>query len=221
MRKILYSFIISVIAIFVLNKMIYQEIPEKDTKEQLSEIERYKHPVKSISMEYTDNSDLKIFDSILKDNKVLILGENTHYDGSTFEAKSRLIKYLHEHLNYNVVLYEAGQYDTWIMNDEMNDHRLKVPTDSIGGLGLFEFWWNAKETQPLIRYYQKTKTSVNPIEIGGFDIQFSGSALASKRGKLLKEFLSRNKIDSTIFPILNKHTGELNQFMYPKYVNRG
>ncbi len=220
MRKILYSFIISVMAIFVLNQMIYQEIPEKDTKEQLSEIERYKHPVKSISMEYTDNSDLTIFDSILKDNKVLILGENTHYDGSTFEAKSRLIKYLHEHMNYSVVLYEAGQYDTWIMNDEMNHHRLKTSADSIGGLGLFEFWWNAKETQPLIRYYQKTKTSVNPIEIGGFDIQFSGSALASKRGKLLKEFLSRNKIDSTIFPILNKHTGELNQFMYPKYVNR-
>ncbi|SFN23198.1 Erythromycin esterase homolog [Chryseobacterium oleae] len=220
MKKILYSFIISVIAIFVLNKIIYQEIPEKATKEQLSEIQSYKHPLKSISMEYRDNSDLKIFDTILKDNKVLILGENTHIDGSTSEAKSRLIKYLHENMNYTVVLYEAGQYDTWIMNEEMKHHKLKTSADSIGGLGLFGYWWGAKESQPLIQYYQKTKTTASPIELGGFDIQFSGSVLAFKRGKLLKDFLSRNNIDIKTFPILSKHTDELNNFIYKKYVSR-
>ncbi|KMQ60245.1 hypothetical protein ACM46_18705 [Chryseobacterium angstadtii] len=220
MKKILAIFIISVLAIFLLNKMVYQKVPEQDTKEQLAEVERYKHPLKSISMEYRDNSDLKIFDSILKDNKVLILGENTHVDGSTFEAKSRLIKYLHENLNYNVVLYEAGQYDTWVMNEEMKYHQLKTSADSIGGLGLFEHWWNAKENQPLIQYYQKTKTSANPIEIGGFDIQFSGGVLSFKRGKLLKDFLSRNAININNFPIFNKRINELNNFIYPKYVSR-
>lgn len=221
MKKILYVFIISVIALFVLNKIVYEEVPDKNIKEQLSEIERYKHPVTSISMDYRNNSDLKVFDSILKDNKVLILGENTHIDGSTFEAKSRLIKYLHENLNYNVVLYEAGQYDTWIMNEEMNHHQLKTHTDSIGGLGLFEFWWNTKETQPLIRYYQKTKASATPIETGGFDIQFPGGLLtSSKRGNLLKDFLSRNNIHSNNFPIFNKHINELNHFIHRKYVNR-
>lgn len=220
MKKILYSFIISVIAIFVLNKIIYQEIPEKDTKEQLSEIQRYKHPLKSISMEYRDNSDLKIFDTILKDNRVLILGENTHIDGSTSEAKSRLIKYLHENMDYNVVLYEAGQYDTWIMNEEMKHHKLKTSADSIGGLGLFDFWWNAKESQPVIQYYQKTKTSATPVEVGGFDIQFSGGVLAFKRGKLLRDFLSRNHINIKTFPIFNKHIDELTHFIYKKYVGR-
>lgn len=220
MKKILYVFIISVIALFVLNKIVYQEVPDKNTKEQLSEIERYKHPVKSISMDYRDNSDLKIFDSILKNNKILIMGENTHMDGSTFEAKSRLIKYLHENLNYNVVLYEAGQYDTWVMNEEMNYHKLKTSADSIGGLGLFEFWWNAKETQPLMRYYQKTKTSDTPIEIGGFDIQFSGTILTSKRGKLLKDFFSHNNVPINNFPIFSKHINELNNFIHRKYVNR-
>lgn len=220
MKKILFVFIISVIALFVLNKIVYQEVPDKNTKEQLSEIERYKHPVKSISIDYRDNSDLKIFDSILKNNKILILGENTHMDGSTFEAKSRLIKYLHENLNYNVVLYEAGQYDTWVMNEEMNYHKLKTSADSIGGLGLFEFWWNTKETQPLMRYYQKTKISDTPIEIGGFDIQFSGTILTSKREKLLKDFLSRNNVNINNFPIFSKHINELNNFIHRKYVNR-
>lgn len=220
MKKILYIFIISIISIVILNKVIYQEIPQKETQEMLAEIQRYKHPVKSISMEYSDNSDLKILDSVLKGNKVVMLGENTHYDGSTTEAKSRLIKYLHENLDYNVVLYEAGQYDTWIMNEEMKNHQLKISADSIGGLGLFPFWWDAKEPQPLLRYYQKTKTTSTPTEVGGFDIQFSGSLLAFKRGKLFKDFLSRNKINIAAYPIFSKHIDELNNFIYPKYVKK-
>ncbi|PIF44655.1 erythromycin esterase-like protein [Chryseobacterium sp. 52] len=220
MKKILYIFVISIIAVFVLNKIVYQEIPQKEKQELLSEVQRYKHSIKSISMEYGDNSDLKVLDSALKDNKIVMLGENTHYDGATFLAKSRLIKYLHENLNYNVVLYEAAQYDTWIMNEEMNDHRMKVPADSIGGLGLFPFWWASKETQPLIRYYQKTKTTSTPIELGGFDIQFTGSNLFTRRSRLLKDFLSRKTININDFPIFNKHLNELSNFIYPKYVSK-
>lgn len=220
MKKIFYAFIISVILAFVLNKMVYQEVPQKEKQELLSEIQRYKHPIKSVSMEYPDNSDLKILDSVLKDNRILMLGENTHYDGATAEAKSRLIKYLHENLNYHIVLYEAGQYDTWIMNEEMNSHAMKVPADSIGGLGLFDFWWASKETKPLIEYYQKTKTSGTPIEMGGFDIQFSGSTLYRRRDKLLKDFLSKNKINISNFPVFSKNINELENFTFERYANK-
>jgi erythromycin esterase len=220
MKKILYIFIISIISIVILNQLVYQEIPKKETQEILSEVKRYKHPIRDISMGSHDNSDLKVFDTILKDNKVVMLGENTHYDGSTTEAKSRLIKYLHENLAYSVVLYEAGQYDTWIMNEEMKNHKMKTPVDSVGGLGLFQFWWDAKEAQPLLRYYQKTKTTDTPIQLGGFDIQFSGSILSRKRSKMLKDYLNRNAIDIKRFPIFNKHLDELGTFVYQKYVNK-
>ena len=134
--------IICVILILVTNMVMYQDVPESTRKEHLSEIERYKSDIKSLSMDDTNYNDLKIFDTILLGNKVLMLGENTHDDGQTLRAKSRLIKYLHENLGYNIVLYEAGQYDTWIMNEEMNEHKKsKIVTDSVGGLGLFYFWW--------------------------------------------------------------------------------
>jgi len=220
MGKIFYAFIIFIIIAFVLNKMIYQEVSKKEKQDLFSEIQRYKHPIKSISMEYLDDTDLKIFDTVLKDNRILMLGENIHSDGATFKFKSRLIKYLHENLNYDVVLYEAGRYDTWIMNEEMNYHKLGVPSDSIGGLGLFEFWWANKEMKPLIEYYQKTKISDKPIELGGVDFQFSGSTLSIRREKLLKDFLSKNKIEIKKFPVLNKNIKVIEYFVFEGYVNK-
>lgn len=220
MKKIFYTFIVSVIAVLLLNKIVFKDIPEKEKQEFLNDVQRYKYPIKSISMDYKDNSDLKTLDAALKDNSIVMLGENTHYDGATMQAKSRLIKYLHENLGYNVVLYEAGQYDTWMMNEEMKNHSLKIPPASIGGTGLFDFWWNNKETQPLITYYQKTKTSAQSIELGGFDIQFSGDELYDKRSKLLKDFLNKNKIDLKSFPLLHKHIDQISNFMYKGFASK-
>ncbi|MBS1548299.1 erythromycin esterase family protein [Amniculibacterium sp. G2-70] len=220
MKKISYAFIIFIFAALVLNKMVYQEIPWEEKQDLFSEVQRYKHPIKSISMEYLDDNDLKVFDTILKDNRVLMLGENTHSDGATFKLKSRLIKYLHENLNYNVVLYEAAQYDTWIMNEEMNHHKIGIHSDSIGGLGLFEFWWANREMKPLIEYYQKTKISENPIELGGFDFQFSGVTLSGRRAKLLKDFLEKNNININNFPIFSKNIKELEYFVFESYANK-
>lgn len=214
MKKILSIFIISMMAVLALNKIVFKETSEKEKQELLQDVRRYKHPIKRISMNDTDNSDLKVLDSALKDNRILVLGESAHYDGATMQAKARMIRYLHENLGYNVVLYETGQYDTWIMNEEMKNHSLKVPSDSIGGLGLFDFWWNNKETRPLINYYQKTKASKHPIELGGFDIQFSGDELYSRRNNLLKEFLNKNKIDIKQFKTFSKYVNQLNTFIY-------
>ncbi|NQX43145.1 erythromycin esterase family protein [Pedobacter steynii] len=200
---------------------MYQDVPELTRKEHLSEIERYKSNIRSLSIGDTNDNDLKIFDTILLRNKVLMLGENTHYDGQTLKAKSRLIKYLHENQGYNIVLYEAGQFDTWIMNEEMNKHnKSKIAADSVGGLGLFYWWWANEETQPLFRYYLKTKLSSSPIEIGGFDIQFSGSLLEDKRTSQLKHFLEKNKISIEKYPLFNKYNDNLNFLLDNAYVNK-
>lgn len=221
MKKILLALIITVVLILITNMILYKEVPELTRKEHLSEIERYKSNIKSLSMDDTNDNDLKIFDTILLGNKVLILGENTHLDGQTFKAKSRLIKYLHENQGYNIVLYESGQYDTWIMNEEMNKHnKSRIAVDSVGGLGLFYFWCANEETKPLFRYYLKTKLSSSPIEIGGFDIQFSGGLLEDKRTSLLKHFFIKNKINIENYPLFNKYSDNLNFLFYNAYVNK-
>lgn len=212
--------VIFFVLISILNMIIYKEVPEITIKHQLSEVERYKFIIESISIDDSNYNDLKVFDSILMGNKILMLGENTHLDGQTFKAKSRLIKYLHENHGYNIVLYESGQFDTWIMNEEMNAHKAKIPADSIGGLGLFNFWWANEETQPIINYYLKTKLSSIPIEIGGFDIQFSGGLMVDRRTKLLKAFFDRNGINLESYPLFNEHFDNLSLLLYKGYVDK-
>ena len=49
------------------------------------------------------DEDLNILGDAVKNVEILMLGEQAHGDGSTFLAKTRVIKYLHENLNFNVL----------------------------------------------------------------------------------------------------------------------
>jgi erythromycin esterase len=48
---------------------------------------------------------------IIGDSRIVMLGEISHGDGTTFLAKSRLIKLLHQQMNFDVLVFESGFYD--------------------------------------------------------------------------------------------------------------
>ncbi|HCC92807.1 MAG TPA: hypothetical protein DEQ26_00510, partial [Flavobacteriaceae bacterium] len=195
------------------------------TEKIIAETNQYKHPINSIEMSEKNTQDLEFLKTVLKDNRIVFLGESIHEDGKTFKAKARLIKYLHENLDYNVVLYEAGQYDMWVTNEEMEKRTLGIGKDSIAGLGMFNFWWENKETRPLNNYYLQSKKTKNPITLGGFDIQYSGDLLTEilnkgylRRIKLLREFLANQNISLYDYPFFNQNIDNLTIFRQKKYI---
>jgi Erythromycin esterase homolog len=220
MKHILLAITALIAIILVFNELIYNDRLPSNYQALRGEVNQNKQVISSILMTDSNFSDLQIFDRILKDNRILMLGEMQHDDGETFRAKSRLIRYLHEKLDYNIVLYEAGQYDMWVMNKEMENPTMQLPKQSLAGLGLFDFWWRNNETDPLISYYQKSKLSGKPITLGGFDIQFSGRLLADKRAKLLEEFCLKNKINLKDYPLLKKELNNLEYLTLARYANR-
>lgn len=56
------------------------------------------------------DNDFSFLENILDGKDLVLLGELSHGDGSTFQLKTDIVKYLHEELGYNVLALEDGLY---------------------------------------------------------------------------------------------------------------
>lgn len=152
-------------------------------------------PVRSIEAEDEDFSDLEPLQNILGKARVVMLGEQTHGDGSTFKAKIRLIKFLHERLGYDVLAFEGSLYGigkAWqlIMHGE-------DPTRAVEGS--IKTWSSTAEFNPLIRYIGDKAKSEHPLEIAGFDVRLRGTPskdfLLPDLENMLRSYHVRNYVD--------------------------
>lgn len=134
------------------------------------------HEILSIDPESKDNSDLEFLRQELKDKQIVVLGESLHHDGSTFLAKTRLVKFLHQELGFNTIFFESGRYDMW---------RLQQDTSLKPESAVYPFWCLSDQTQQLWQYIKKVG-----IETAGFDIQCTGNMEDSVRRKQLFNYLS-------------------------------
>jgi len=183
---------IILISFFIL---CYNDTSQENIEGKQAVLERLSNIIHSIDINDTVYNDLSFLEDVLHHKKIVLLGELTHSDATTFKAKSRIVRYLHEKLGYNVVLYEAGLYDMWFMaaGDTLKPN-----------LGLWHFWWDNDECRPLWNYFQKAKQSENPVLLGGFDIQTSGQIEIDVRKQLITNHLSVKDIDIDDYPSFKK-----------------
>jgi erythromycin esterase-like protein len=157
----------------------YHYTPVEDEKDKYLQIKPYLHSLK--------NNDFSFLSTELQDKRIIVLGEQLHHDGKTFSIKEKIIRYLHENMDYDVVLYEAGLYDMWLMTND--------PDSLNPSTGLYPFWWNNEETKDLWNYYRNENHRKDSIDLGGFDIQFTGNIAGSSRVNKMTEYLNRRNID--------------------------
>ena len=67
--------------------------------------------VRTVDPADEDFRDLQPLKKVIGDAQIVMLGEITHFDGKTFLAKSRLVKFLHQQMNFDVLVFESGFYD--------------------------------------------------------------------------------------------------------------
>ena len=95
-------------------------------------------PVRSIDPDDTDFSDLEFLHETLGGARVVLLGEADHGGGSDLMAKTRLTKFLHQRMGFEVVAFEAGLHSSavaWRALQTEMDPREAVLKGLFGVLG--------------------------------------------------------------------------------------
>jgi erythromycin esterase len=131
-------------------------------------------PLRSIDPADEDFSDLEPIRKAVGDSRIVWLSEPSHGDGATFHARTRLIKFLHQKCGFDLLAFESGLYDcrkAWELLREG-----KMPARQAVSQGVFDIWTSSKEVQPLIEYLGRQARTPRPLEICGFDCQFSAAA---------------------------------------------
>ena len=120
----------------------------------------------------------------LKNVQVVMLGENTHFDGNVFEMKTKIVQYLYHEMGFNTIAFESGIYDVWKAQKSISEgQNVKEALSN----SLFSIWAKRNEFQSFIEFCDQNKKNLN---LFGFDYQITG-----KNGtvNLSKDFFNYSK----------------------------
>lgn len=143
------------------------EIASDSLEERIAWLREHTIPIRTISPEDQDFSDLAPLAAVLKDVRVVLLGEQSHADGAAFVAKHRLVRFLHQELGFGLLAFEANR-EALRRVDQGLEGGQAVP--SITG-PLPRMWGESEYVRDVLEYSRQTRHGDDPLRVGGFDIQ--------------------------------------------------
>ncbi|HRF60105.1 MAG TPA: erythromycin esterase family protein [Fimbriimonadaceae bacterium] len=127
-------------------------------------------------------------------SRVVMLGELTHGDGTSFRLKTRVVKFLHRKMGFDVLIWESGLYDCAMMDAALSG---PLPIRKVARMGVFRHWSTAAESLPIFDYARRTRGTVRPLRMAGFDLQPSGSGSGRQFETMLGWFDGRPELSAT------------------------
>lgn len=137
------------------------------------------------------SNDLSILDSVLINKNYLFLGESSHGDLNTLEAKAEVIKYCIEKLGFTIILIEKGFYETSKMYEFLFKNYNK---DEVLNAGFSQSYYLQEGTKPLrnlINSHYREGLLVGGVDIS-YDNWFGGLIYSDLRRIGLDKKLVKN-----------------------------
>lgn len=155
-------------------------------QQELVQLKGYASTIRSIDPADSDFTDLASLGAAVKDARIVLLGEQTHGEGSTFQAKTRIIKYLYEKMGFEVLAFESGFYDCARIWENVEGGGT-VSQEVIGSL--FYMYATSVQMQDLFQYIQQQLNSTRPLTMAGFESQHTGAKAKTQLFPDFEKFL--------------------------------
>ncbi|HVG43276.1 MAG TPA: erythromycin esterase family protein, partial [Longimicrobium sp.] len=162
--------------------------PPEPTHVEADWLKANAHPIRSLSVADRDFSDLQPLKAAIGSSRVVLLGEQSHGDGTTFLAKARLIAFLHQEMGFDVLAWESGLWDVRQVWQHVQAGEAVLPASR---RGVFGIWTGSQEVLPTLDYVQETVGTAHPLELAGFDNQLTGTLARDSLHLLMERFARR------------------------------
>ncbi|MBN1221992.1 MAG: erythromycin esterase family protein, partial [Candidatus Aminicenantes bacterium] len=147
-----------------------QNIDSKDVEAVTQWIEKNAIPLESIAAGH-GFKDLEPFGDILKDVRVVGLGEATHGSREFFQFKHRMLEFLVEKLGFRIFAIEASYAGC----NNINAYVLHGKGDPAEALASQKFWtWDTQEVRDMIAWMRQYNTKLpdeKKVQFLGYDLQ--------------------------------------------------
>ena len=134
-----------------------------------------------------DFADLAPFGAAVGTARIVALDEQTHGGHEEFVLKTRLLRYLHERLGFDVLVLESGFFDVGEL--QLAAQAGASLADQAPG-NIFFMYSKSAEGRDMLRYVDATRASAHPLTLAGMDSQHSGALSQRDLVPKLAAFLS-------------------------------
>ncbi|MEO1513484.1 MAG: erythromycin esterase family protein [Bacteroidota bacterium] len=130
-------------------------------------------PVAPGMEELAYTNDLNQFENLdnwktaLKGVEIVALGENTHGLGAVFANKVELVRWLHQNMGFDLLLFESGFGDGHLA---WENQRTADARDLMSAFTSYKYY-QCEEMLPLFSYVTEQQGGQRPLQIGGIDCQ--------------------------------------------------
>lgn len=150
--------------IFLCFLLFKQGFGQSSIKEYIQENAK---AITSVNPDDSNFTDLEIMRKVIGDKRVVMLGELYHGDGTSVQAKTRLIKFLHEKMGFNVLVFESDFFSLnhgWQFFENGG-----ISLDSLLYLSIYPIWTKCSQFQSLTSYIFNQYKAKHEIVISGMD----------------------------------------------------